>query len=1031
MKSNSLLSYTFITFGLIFFSNVQPTVSAAENHIVCNYPINYLSDESYPESAVNPLNPIKGIVSDKEQFIHIRNTCQTGNSGGVQYDFKGYNNKLISDRIYSKTDHGIVDSVNPLLPYDRFRNLYSSCKSGNGACEFLPDTNTRNSEKSRELLSKPVNLRVDSLTLIAQWDKPRSILIYEDFEGPDFPPQGWQVQTENFTGWYATTDGSSSNFNIPPHTTYSVANDDMDNGDGCCDYLITPPVDLTGMGNYKLYFSSFYNASYNQLASIELSSDGGLTWILICNPIPSISGWNDLEVDLSQFSGETGLNNVLLAFHADDNGHWASGWAIDDVVVEALNDNFLGYEVFLDDSSIGFSDSETYTFTTLEYGQQYLAGVSALYNTGSSERDTISFINGYLAPPVNLNGSIPDLCDYAVLSWGQPVDESGSGNGVSGLIGYNIYRNGNLLEFVNLPDTSYYDFNLLPGFYNYYVTAMYDLSPYGNPDFIGESMTSDTAYVDFICCNILPFTESFNTGLFETNLWIADTENWTINGEYGNEPPSAEFSGLPSITDYSVGLTSDYMIATNISDGIIFLEFDLESSFFNHSGTEFLSVEVFDGTYWNIVFRTSNETDSDWEAVKIPITVFVRDRIFKVRFRAHGATTEDIQFWRVDNINIYRHCPPPEQTQVNINFPHIDQFLIQWDPPAGIGSGTEWFSWDNGVNSDGLGISSGGIFYAAARFTQLQLVGFEGSVLTKIRFFPRDVGQFEIKVWTGAGASQLVHSQLVYNLQVNQWNEVDLVPPVPIYPQVDELWIGYAITHSPSLFPAGVDSGPAVAGFGDLLSFDGQEWEPMSISYGLNHNFNIEGLLVSDKGTITLKPQIDPLKPDKGLRADVDGFSDSSASLNPALRSSGRRDLSGYNVYYFGEWVGFTEETYFIHEVATLQSKWCYTVTAVYGDCVSDSSNRACVYLDKIEKRSESSANIYPNPSNSVVNIELTNDISQLVVYNYVGQVVYEQVITKDKTIQLNVRNYEAGAYLIKFITNSGESFTRKVAVTH
>jgi hypothetical protein len=53
-----------------------------------------------------------------------------------------------------------------------------------------------------------------------------------------------------------------------------------------------------------------------------------------------------------------------------------------------------------------------------------------------------------------------------------------------------------------------------------------------------------------------------------------------------------------------------------------------------------------------------------------------------------------------------------------------------------------------------------------------------------------------------------------------------------------------------------------------------------------------------------------------------------------------------------------------------------------------------------------------------------------LVVYNYLGQVVLEKVITKDKTIVMDVRNYESGAYLVKFVTRSGESFTKKVVVT-
>jgi hypothetical protein len=65
-----------------------------------------------------------------------------------------------------------------------------------------------------------------------------------------------------------------------------------------------------------------------------------------------------------------------------------------------------------------------------------------------------------------------------------------------------------------------------------------------------------------------------------------------------------------------------------------------------------------------------------------------------------------------------------------------------------------------------------------------------------------------------------------------------------------------------------------------------------------------------------------------------------------------------------------------------------------------------------------------------VVNIEVTSNISQVVVYNYLGQVVIERNVTGAETLQVNVRNYEAGAYLVKFVTKAGETFTKKVVVT-
>ncbi|HLN52409.1 MAG TPA: T9SS type A sorting domain-containing protein, partial [Lentimicrobium sp.] len=148
---------------------------------------------------------------------------------------------------------------------------------------------------------------------------------------------------------------------------------------------------------------------------------------------------------------------------------------------------------------------------------------------------------------------------------------------------------------------------------------------------------------------------------------------------------------------------------------------------------------------------------------------------------------------------------------------------------------------------------------------------------------------------------------------------------------------------------------------------------------------------------------------------------------------TGSREFTGFNVYRDDELIANTTETEYLDtdpEISVLGQSYCYKVTAVYSDCESDFSNTACETVISIVDPEISAVSIYPNPSNSVVNIELTNDISQLVIYNNIGQVVNEMRITKEKTVQIDVSSYDAGAYLVKFITREGQSFARKIAVT-
>ncbi len=1097
---------------------------------------------------------------------------------------------------------------------------------------------------------KPRNLYVDALTLVATWDEPLAIAVGEDFEGATFPPAGWQALTQNTTGWYATTNGSSGSWTIPSHSKYAVTNDDADNGDGCCDYLITPEMDWTNLPSYRLNFASFYDGAFSQSAYVEISTDAGATWTVI-STLATATTWVDLEIDLAQYSGVNGLASVWLAFHADDNGVWASGWAVDDVQILSGGVPFNGYGVFLDGTLVDNTPEETYTYQDLNYGQEYLAGVAALFSSGYSELDTYRFRSLFLYPPDSLQGESPYNTDYAHLWWQEPGGGSGGAGGsfiedfeagvlgdgweiiqtntaagggtpahwtindyssadfapfgvyhaglwwdyghqdewlitpevacgaastltfestvyegstyldhyyvkvstdgganwdvvwdastlggggwnyydypysidlsayagddikiafqaidgdgaglwyiwfvdniafgdadgvtmfpansltkisnstnrgsssdriardgntarganaqmhanrsVMGLIGYNLYRDGDLTAYVEHPTTEYFDLNLDPGTYSYHVTAVYDLTPYGFAGQTGESMIEGPIDVTVTYGYDLPFTEDWNTGLFETNQWTIDGDNWRIAGQTGNPAPSAEFFYNPVQTDYALSLTSSWINGIGMDgyiDGKFYLDFDLKLQDVNETGEENLQVEVFNGSAWVTVATYTAEGNMAWEMKHVDITSPAKNKVFRVRFNAKGMNTLDIFNWQIDNIHIYRVCAPPTELTATINFPAVDEVLLNWEAPTGGGGGgpSAWLGWDNGTNNDAIGLTGGGTFSVAVRFTPAQLGEYAGTSLTKMRFFPYAAGTFVLKVWTGANASQLVLTQPLASVVVGEWNEVALTTPVPVT-GAEELWFGYTVTHAANDFPAGVDAGPAVAGFGDMISLDGSVWESMATAYALNYNWNINGYVESVDGVVALQPINDNTVygPVSRLALGNLPMSPHATVTNTAVSSG--RELVGYNVWRAigiepKTIIGTTTETTYLDETVEIGNLYCYQVQAVYEDCESDPSNEVCILVDNVPVVESGAVSVYPNPSNNVVNIELTNNISQLVVYNFVGQVVYEQVITKDKTIQLNVRNYEAGAYLIKFITTSGESFTKKVAVTH
>ena len=202
----------------------------------------------------------------------------------------------------------------------------------------------------------------------------------ENFEGGAIP-DGWQATTNSAQGWYVTMDGSSQFFTIPDHDGYyACSNDDDANDDGSVDYLITPPQDLSGVSEVTLTFDSFFNGSYSQTAAIEVSLDGGTTWDVAFD-LTASDAWETVNVDLADYCGNA---DVLIAFHSNDNGSWASGWAVDNVSMDIpVTRDLTGYKVYKDNQYLADTTDLFYTDADLDAGT-YLYTVTAVYTDGES-----------------------------------------------------------------------------------------------------------------------------------------------------------------------------------------------------------------------------------------------------------------------------------------------------------------------------------------------------------------------------------------------------------------------------------------------------------------------------------------------------------------------------------------------------------------------------------------------------------------------------------------------------------------------
>ncbi|SVA46870.1 uncharacterized protein METZ01_LOCUS99724, partial [marine metagenome] len=245
-------------------------------------------------------------------------------------------------------------------------------------------------------------------------------------------PQSWATTTNSAVGWFITDDASSDYWAVPPgNGFYAASNDDAANDDGSMDYLITPAVDFTTGLPTVLSFSSYFDGTYSQTAHVEVSTDGGASFTEVLLVTPA-ADWTTINVDLSAYAAES---SVLVAFHSNDNGIWASGWAVDDIVlgqtVDPIFSYYTGYynlyrynldgatattELFANTSNRSYSvyqtEPGTYTYAVTALYEMY--GESEVSNTV----DVVVTAPDPHEPPANL---IADgMGNDVQLSWVPP-----------------------------------------------------------------------------------------------------------------------------------------------------------------------------------------------------------------------------------------------------------------------------------------------------------------------------------------------------------------------------------------------------------------------------------------------------------------------------------------------------------------------------------------------------------------------------------------------------------------------------------
>ncbi len=330
-----------------------------------------------------------------------------------------------------------------------------------------------------------------------------------------FPPPGWS--TEGGINWFWAFSNAAGG--SPPEAIFFF--DPLFEG---TQRLITRPINTAGSVELILEFTHTF-VGYGGDYSIGVqSSDDGENW----NNAWLIEDDQIIEqtVEITINTPDVGSQNFQLAFFFEGNTNDIQGWAIDDIVlhevpvvihgyitgnVNLLNGNGNVEEVLVTTGeNSGNPDEDGNYLIQVEPGTYNLSAILAGYITSTVDNVEIDepwetvIVDFELTettieyPPQNLSATI-DVNDI-YLDWDFPgydpydrehrknpekrknhipelnVNYSKDSNDhLRFLTGYNVYKDGEIIEFISdITNTHYNDMDLNSGDYSYYITAIYD-----------------------------------------------------------------------------------------------------------------------------------------------------------------------------------------------------------------------------------------------------------------------------------------------------------------------------------------------------------------------------------------------------------------------------------------------------------------------------------------------------------------------------------------------------------------------------
>jgi len=310
-----------------------------------------------------------------------------------------------------------------------------------------------------------------------------------------------------------------------------------------------------------------------------------------------------------------------------------------------------------------------------------------------------------------------------------------------------------------------------------------------------------------------------------------------------------------------------------------------------------------------------------------------------VKFRWYFQSDSDDPIgtgYMIDDFKIYNDVfiAAPENLTAEVSGSTV---TLNWDAPGSGGGGGEegWLQYC-GENYDAIGTNAAADFDVAAKWDAMgetnSIYPYVGMNITKIQFVPHEANcEYSVRVWKGS-ANTLMVDQVVTSPVMDQWNEVVLTTPYTI-PAGQSIMAGFRC-NTQAGYPAGIDAGPTVDGYGNWLNLGG--WDTLMNAASLEGNWNIKVYVADAAGREYVLGEL-PQNPT---------FAEGSLSKVDVQNNVRDTRTTGYRVYRDGIMIDELASTVLTYTDNNVEGGvHTYYVTAMYDANESSGSNVATAFV--------------------------------------------------------------------------------------